>query len=298
MSDDDPRTERLTADAAFSLVSDETRFAILRELQRADGPMAFSALREAVGVDDPGRFNYHLGELRGQFVAKRDDGYAILPPGKRLVGAVLAGGYTSALDADMDPVPVEGECLDCGGDLEAVFRDHGVGIDCTECAASVTSPDVPPGLLAGSDADAVPGLVGRWNHIQFAANDAGVCRNCYHETERTLHLADAEDDDAPEWLADSDLLGMVFHDCPRCGGRFNVAVQAAVLSHPRVAAYHYEHGIDVRETPTWQYDWLGTGRGTVESHDPVRIALPIPLGDERRTFVFDADLDVGDVRGE
>ena len=292
MSDDDPRTERLSPDAAFSLVGDETRFAILRALVDADGLVAFSALRETVGVDDPGRFNYHLGELRGQFVAKREDGYAVLPPGERLVGAVLAGGYTSALDAD--PVPVDGECLDCGGDLEAVFREHGVVIDCVDCEAAVTNPDVPPGLLADSDPEDTPELVGKWNHVQFAANDAGLCRNCYRETERTLHLAD--DDGAPDWLADSGLLGMVFHDCPRCGGRFNVAVQAAVLSHPRVAAYHHEHGIDVRETPTWQFDWLGTGRGSVESRDPVRIELPIPLDDERRTFVFDADLDVVAVR--
>jgi hypothetical protein len=294
MNDDGPRTDQLSADEAFSLVSDETRFAILRELVDTRGPTAFSDLREAVGVDDPGRFNYHLGELRGQFVAKRDDGYTILPPGERLVGAVLAGGYTSTLDAD--PAPVDGKCPDCGSDLEAVFRDHGVTIDCTECVASVTSPDVPPGLLADSAPADAPELVGRLNRIQFAANDAGICRNCYHETERTLYLTD--DEDAPDWLADSDLLGMVFHDCPRCGGTFNAAVQAAVLSHPRVAAYHYEHGIDVRETPMWQYDWLGTGRGIVESDDPVRIALPIPLDDECRTFVFDADLDVVDVREE
>ena len=193
-------------------------------------------------------------------------------------------------------VPVDGACLDCGGDLEAVFGDHGIVIDCTECAASVTSPDVPPGLLADSDPEGAPELVGRWNHVQFAAKDAGICRNCYNETDRTLYLT--TDEDAPDWLEDSGLLGMEFYDCTRCGATLNVAVQVAVLSHPRVAAYHYEHGVDVRETPTWQFDWIETGRGTVEDCDPVRLALPIPLGDECRTFVFDGDLDLVEVRTE
>ncbi|MFB6072791.1 MAG: winged helix-turn-helix domain-containing protein [Halobacterium sp.] len=289
---DDPSTERLSAEAAFSLVSDETRFAILRELQAADDPVAFSDLREAVGVEDPGRFNYHLGELRGQFVAKREDGYEALPPGHRLVGAVLAGSYTGVLDAD--PVDVDGECIACGGSLVARFRDHGVAIDCTECEAMVTNPAVPAGLLADVDPEDAPEVVSRWNRAQLMAMESGVCQNCYGRLERTLYLTD--DPGAPEWVAESDLLGMTYYDCERCGRRFNAAVQIAALSHPRVAAYHHEHGIDVRRTPTWALDWIEVGRGSVESRDPVRIALPIPLGDERRTFVLDGDLDVVEIR--
>jgi hypothetical protein len=292
MSGDDPRIERLSPEDAFSLVSDETRFATLAELQDAEEPLAFSELRERVGVDDPGRFNYHLGELTGHFVAKTDDGYEILPPGERLVGAVLAGGYTAALDAD--PVPVDGECLNCGGRQVARFRDHGIAIDCTECEAKFTNPELPAGLLAGRSPDAAPDVVARWRRMSTAATDAGVCQNCYGRLDRTLYLGD--DEAAPDWLNDSDLVGMVFHDCERCGKRYNAAVQLAVLSHPLVTAYHYEHGIDLRETPTWELEWVETGRGTVESRDPLRIALPIPLDDETRTFVLDRGLDVVEVR--
>ncbi|WP_232702012.1 DUF7351 domain-containing protein [Halobacterium wangiae] len=288
----DPLVERLSAEEAFSLVSDETRFATLSALQSADGPLAFSALRDRVGVDDPGRFNYHLGELTGQFVTKTDDGYEISAPGKRLVGAVLAGGYTGALDAD--PVPVDAECLNCGAPQVARFRDHGVAIDCTECEAKFTNPEVPAGLLADHDVDDTPGVLGRWSRMSAAATDVGICQNCYGELDRRLHLSD--DPDAPEWLAGSGLLGMVFHDCERCGETYNAAVQIAVLSHPLVAAYHHDHGIDLRETPAWELAWIETGRGTVESENPLRIALPIPLDDEGRTFVFDAELDVVEVR--
>jgi hypothetical protein len=291
-SDDGPRTERLSAEEAFALVSDETRFATLAELQTADGPLAFSELRERVGVEDPGRFNYHLGELTGQFVAKADEGYEILPPGERLVGAVLAGGVTAALDAE--PVPVAGDCLECGASLVARFRDHGVAVDCTECEAGWTDPEVPAGLLADHDPEDAPDVLARYSRLNMATMDAGICSNCYGQLDRTLYLSD--DEGAPDWLADSGLLGMEVHECERCGRTYNAAVQFAVLSHPRVAGYHHEHGIDLRETPSWELDWLETGRGTVESRDPVRISLPIPLGDETRTFVLNEALDVVAVR--
>ncbi|MXR21736.1 winged helix-turn-helix domain-containing protein [Halobacterium bonnevillei] len=294
MPDEDPRIDRLTPEEAFALVSDETRFAVLRALQAADDPLSFSELRDRAGVDDPGRFNYHLGELTDQFVAKTDEGYAVTPPGERLVGAVLAGGYTAALDAD--PVSVDGECLNCGGSLVARFRDQGVTIDCEDCEAMFTNPQVPAGLVADQPVEDAPAVVGRWNRVVAAAVDAGICLNCYGPLDRRLYFT--TDDDAPEWVAESDLLGMVYHDCQRCGHAYNAAVQLAVLSHPKVAAYHDDHGIDVRTTPAWEIPWLEVGRGTVESMDPVRIVLPIPLGDETRTFVFDGDLDVLEVRTE
>ena len=44
--------------------------AILRTLADASDPLQFSELRRAVGIEDTGRFNNHLTELRGRFVSK------------------------------------------------------------------------------------------------------------------------------------------------------------------------------------------------------------------------------------
>lgn len=73
------------AAAAFDLLSDPTRVAILRELAAADEPLAFSALRERAEVRDSGRFNYHLTRLRGRLVAHTDDGYELTDDGRRAV---------------------------------------------------------------------------------------------------------------------------------------------------------------------------------------------------------------------
>ncbi|MEF8859867.1 MAG: hypothetical protein V5A38_13250 [Halolamina sp.] len=66
----------ISADA-FALVSDDTRVAILRALHELDTPVAFSALYEQLAVGDSAHFNYHLSELRPQFVTKTADGYEL-----------------------------------------------------------------------------------------------------------------------------------------------------------------------------------------------------------------------------
>lgn len=67
----------------FRLLSDETRLAIVTALADAAEPVCFSTLRGRVGAADSGRFNYHLGKLRGTLVTKRADGYVLTPAGER-----------------------------------------------------------------------------------------------------------------------------------------------------------------------------------------------------------------------
>ena len=94
----------LTADL-FGLLSDETRVRIVGELyvvhqHRPNDPtLSFSALVDRVGVTDTGRFNYHLGRLRGTLVEKRENGYALTPAGTRL-GSLLVDGDEPACVTD------------------------------------------------------------------------------------------------------------------------------------------------------------------------------------------------------
>jgi DNA-binding transcriptional ArsR family regulator len=83
------RTERESVDLpeeVFSALGDETRLRILLELaavanERGVGAgLSFSELRQRVGVEDSGRFNYHLDTLSGGFITKRDGQYVPLGP--------------------------------------------------------------------------------------------------------------------------------------------------------------------------------------------------------------------------
>lgn len=88
----------------FTLLSDETRLRIVFELVLrrgecpADPTLSFSQLRSRVGAGDAGRFNYHLGRLRGDIVQKVNGGYQLTPTGEA-IGVTLVVGALDRLDA-------------------------------------------------------------------------------------------------------------------------------------------------------------------------------------------------------
>lgn len=117
---------------ALAVLAEETRIRILRALAEAEGPMAFSELRRAVGVEDAGRFNYHLSRVCEHFVRETESGYELDGAGARLVtaadvdvaarkpdagtdnGAGASAGAADAVESDAgEPCPVCGE-PDCG----------------------------------------------------------------------------------------------------------------------------------------------------------------------------------------
>ena len=54
--------QQVEPEEAFAALTDETRLEILQELWESDiQTVPFSELRRAVGIRDPGQFNYHLG---------------------------------------------------------------------------------------------------------------------------------------------------------------------------------------------------------------------------------------------
>jgi hypothetical protein len=75
------------ATSAFDVLSDPTRATILGALYDADGPLSYSAVADAAGVEDNGRLNYHLRELGG-LVDRSETGYVLSERGRRLVDGV------------------------------------------------------------------------------------------------------------------------------------------------------------------------------------------------------------------
>jgi DNA-binding transcriptional ArsR family regulator len=101
-------------EGALGALAHEARVAILRALADADRPLPFTELRSRAGVADPGRFNYHLNELRDRFVRDAGEGYELNYRGKRLL--VVAGDGVRTDDGppvgDAETCPVCGEA-DC-----------------------------------------------------------------------------------------------------------------------------------------------------------------------------------------
>lgn len=109
----DNRTS-MAADA-LSALANKHRIEILRVLAEADEPLAFSDLRESVGMYDTGRFNYHLTKLCGRFVRTIDGEYELGHAGERVVLAAAgldadgARALAETANTESDECPVCGE---------------------------------------------------------------------------------------------------------------------------------------------------------------------------------------------
>lgn len=286
--------ERLPPDEAFELVAHETRFRVLETLVGVEDPLAFGDLRERVGVDDPGQFNYHLRKLTGRFVRSDGDGYELAPAGRRVVGAVLSGGYTKALDAD--PVATDATCLVCGSEMETRFRDDKIEIRCRECDSNYTNTPIPAGIFEGVAPEDAPAVVDRWLKRIHSTADYGFCHNC--DGSLTVTVVVEGDEKAPDGLGEDGVEAAVCYECDRCGFDWYSSFPFVATLHPAVVGFHHERGIDVRTTPFWELDWIEMDAAAVETRDPLRVEVSVTLDDETRVFAFDADLNVVEERRE
>lgn len=75
----------------FELLASPVRVEILLALAERDGAVRYSALRDAISIEDNGRLNYHLRRLEGAVDAV-DGRYALTARGERLRRCVSGPG--------------------------------------------------------------------------------------------------------------------------------------------------------------------------------------------------------------
>ncbi|PGF16239.1 citrate (Si)-synthase [Natrinema sp. CBA1119] len=76
----------------LAVLSEPSRLELLLLLSDRDDVVSYSALRASSSIEDKGRFNYHLRQLREYFVAKREAGYELTDAGRTVVRSVLTEG--------------------------------------------------------------------------------------------------------------------------------------------------------------------------------------------------------------
>jgi len=276
---------------AFAALSDETRVDILRALWSAEGHRAtFSELREAVGVADSGGFNYHLDKLVGRFVRKTDDGYELALAGMHVNGAIRAGAYTMA--GALDPVELDDPCPFCGGTRTFRYEDEAVAIECADCPFTLGAP-VPPGVFADYDRETAPAVASRYFRTIVGQVSNGFCWYCDGPVELTVRsLAAASEAEVPEELVD---LPFAHYECERCGAEITSDLGSAMVDHPAVGGFYFDHGIDVRDRPFHTFNALDPDRSAIRQRDPFRASVTFTVDDESLTLVVDEGCDVVDV---
>ncbi|WP_160134705.1 ArsR/SmtB family transcription factor [Halococcus salsus] len=277
-------TDRL--ESAFRTLANETRVRILFELYDSpDRAVSFSDLNDRVGLGDSGRFNYHLKQLTGRFIYRTDEGYSLLFSGLAVCRSMLA---SFADEHSVEPFALDSECYDCGATLVARYDHEYVVIGCPDCGIEFHDFPFPPGTLAGRDTDDLLWVYDGWMRAQTALAVDGLCTWCFGR--RTSELVAGEDPDDPP---------TVVHTCQRCGADMHTAVGETFQSSPAVIAFLYDHGIDVRRTPSWEIEYLWDDEYVVvESTDPWRVRFTIPADGETFSLTIDGDVRVLDVTRE
>lgn len=274
-------------DRAFWLLSDETRLDILRAVWAADADvLSFSEIRDRVGRPNSGQFNYHLGKLAGHYLTKVDGGYRLSPAGREVVRAVLAGSLTE--QPRFDPVPLDGTCADCGGELVVRYDEHGV-IECADCTTTVMWNEFPPAGLDGRSPEAFAAAFDRWTQRRFRLAMDGVCPSCAARMSVTvIEPGDDGDDDLS-----------TLHRCDNCRYEARVPLFGHVVQHPAVVSFFHDRGVDITSIPYWELQALSREFDeNVINHDPWIAEVVVQFDDARMRLELDADLAVTDVTVE
>ncbi|WP_323674752.1 winged helix-turn-helix domain-containing protein [Halorubellus sp. PRR65] len=278
---------------AFAALGDDTRVAILEALVDArretpdDPGLSFSGLRERVGVEDSGRFNYHLGKLRGRFTTVEDGEYSLTEAGNEVVGGILAGTYDDALD--LDPTPLDEACPLCGAAAVAHFGDGQLRVEC-EADHPLLVTALPPAAASDRSTAEIVDFAVRKTYAQLDLVTAGICSECYGHVQSEIRPVEADDDAIPSFA---------YHtECTRCGYVTGSVAAVAALRDAAFVAFCHEHGVTVGDRLPWTLPGIVDDDTTAVSEDPSRYETSFELDGDRLVVTLDDRGEVVDTARE
>ncbi|WP_049923211.1 winged helix-turn-helix domain-containing protein [Halopiger djelfimassiliensis] len=283
----------------FKALGNGTRLEILRALYErgrqsptGGGSLSYSELRDAVGIEDKGNFNYHLRQLDGRFVDRAPNGGEDDGNGYRLTFAGFEIAKVIDVDAWRSHESLGPIALEAGADgTETADTDTGTGekpLTATyeDSVVEIRRDDVslyahavrPAGAVdRGMELDALLDVVSTlWRHT-IDRILRGICPYCHATVERSF-----ADEDAGYWTHSFTAT------CPECGSLGGSHVGAVALTHPAVVSLFWEHDIDVTERRFWTVPFVDDEAVTVVDETPRRLRLDVELEGERlECFVDD-----------
>jgi hypothetical protein len=281
----DGSTDREAVRDAFSVLAHDIRLDIVLALLEGwagvhTEPQRYSDLMEAVGMEDSGKFNYHLDKLRGVYVEKIDEGYVPTAAATALYRAVLAHRPTEETTRTRE---LDETCPNCGGTVVERYERSFLSHECTDC-------EDWPGATYSFPANGLRNRTGRERqravahragyHIGLART--GQCPFCAGRVQVGF-------DPQADWAGHEE--SSVELACDTCTWRVVVAVLTPLQFEPLVAAALTQVGVDL---PLTGFQDIETGVERV-SADPVRRAVTVETDEGAVTAVVDDELSVHSV---
>lgn len=308
MTESDTESPPLEPSEAFALLGNETRIAIMEALARAEAPLGFNELRAAVGLRQGEQFNYHLDRLVGHFVEKRDDGYALRHPGRRVARAILAGTFTE--DIVLEPEPIDEQCVYCGSDVEMSYDAGFISVRCTGCDGVVRQDhptgtymhyDLPPAGTNGRSREEIVDAAHVHYDSRLAPMVKGVCPECAHQVDVSHEVCSDHEPEASGLCPDCETRFAVWTtgECGHCRYRRRFATWFAALDHPAVVSVFHDHGLEervpFRKLTADNAAFVDAISVSALETDPYHFRIAIPFEDVHVSVEMDDALDVVDV---
>ena len=308
MAEFDPPQEAVSPDEAFAILSDEVRMNVLQELGETGGTMSFSELREAIGVDDPGRFNYHLNQLVGHFIRRADEGYELRRPGRRIIEAVLAGAVTEA--PDHERTEVSWPCLYCETEpVEIDFQKEQLGVYCTECEGSFGGTEgedavpaerqrlfynhLPAAGVRGRSAEEQLLTSIHWSATEVRHLSVGVCPRCSASVECEYVACEAHDSGEGICPTCNRRPGVILdYACTNCIFEIQTPLSMAFSANMRFIDFLREHGYNpIAPVRSSVHRILLDCEERILSVDPLDVEVTFSVNGDELTFQVDESLD-------
>ncbi|MWV40807.1 helix-turn-helix domain-containing protein [Natrialba sp. INN-245] len=318
----DDESTTLSPDDAFAVLANETRFEIVRALWElyepedpanvvkfsnlydADIGITFSELYEQVGYEDSGNFNYHLEQLTDHFVRRTESGYELTEAGFEVARSVVAG--TVRERPRFDTVEIDERCPQCGAPVVVDYENHHVTASCSQCTGIwqdadgddgvlFTFPFPPTGLSDRTPEEAFHAVLG-YNLQRIRSFVDGVCPDCSGEVDESFDVcATHEPDDGGGCQhCHRQHRTEVAERCNRCKSVVRGPLTIAILTHPAVTAFYYDHGVDHRFASWETFRLAGAVEEAVLETDPVRIRVTVPCEGESLELAVDEERSVVD----
>lgn len=265
-----------TLGANVQLVSHQVRADILVALaahqrESPDEPVGFAALRRRVGHDDPGNFNYHLSQLRGNLVEKTDEGYRLSTVGQHYVALLVSGRFDP--DEIREFPAVETACPVCSAESSVEYEDGLLRTTCREGHESRLT--VGAELLEEWSVEETLSIALRRNLFEAKSAIEGVCPYCEGTTDGRFEQTDSG---VPPVRYEG--------GCERCGMTLQNTAGGCVLFHPAVVSFCYRREVDVYQR-AWEVMTAHVETVSVEREDPLRVGVKLVVDGDSLEMTLD-----------
>lgn len=310
----------LSPDEAFAILANETRFEIIQtlwELYEPDDPanlvkfsdlydsdtaVTFSELYDRVGYGDTGNFNYHLEQLTDHFVRRTDAGYELTEAGFEIARAVVAG--TVRERPHLDATELDAHCPRCDAPVVAHYENHHLIVSCSECrgiwqnatgeAGVLFTFPLPPTGLSGRTPDEAFHATLAFNLNRVQSFISGICPDCSSAVDQSLDICESHEPRDQSGCPDCHRQHLieVGEVCHQCKSVARGPLSIAILAHPAVAAFYYDHGIEHLFASWETFRHAQSVEEEILETDPLRIRLTVPCENDRLRLTLDETLSV------